>query len=33
MIGLVLGIMGVALAFAWNPTPKTALSTPVILSS
>ena len=33
MIGLVLGIVGGALALAWNPTPKTALSTPTILSS
>ena len=33
MIGLVLGIVGGALALAWNPTPKTALSTPAILSS
>ncbi len=33
MIGLVLGIVGGVLALAWNPTPKTALSTPTILSS
>ena len=33
VIGLVLGIVGGALALAWNPTPKTALSTPTILSS
>jgi len=33
MIGLVLGIVGGALALAWNPTPKTALSTPTTLSS
>ena len=33
MIGLVLGIVGGALALAWSPTPKTALSTPTILSS
>ncbi len=32
MIGLVLGIVGGVLALAWNPTPKTALSTPTILS-
>jgi len=33
MIGLVLGIVGGVLALAWNPTPKTALSTPTSLSS
>ena len=33
MIGLVLGVVGGVLALAWNPTPKTALSTPTILSS
>jgi len=33
MIGFVLGIVGGVLALAWNPTPKTALSTPTILSS
>jgi len=33
VISLVLGIVGGALALAWNPTPKTALSTPTILSS
>jgi len=33
MIGLVLGVVGGTLALAWNPTPETAVSTPVILSS
>jgi len=33
MIGLVLGILGGVLALAWNPTPRTALSTPAVLSS
>jgi len=33
MIGLVLGIVGGALALARNPTSKTTVSTPVILSS
>ena len=33
VVGLVLGIVGGTLALAWNPTPKTAVSTPVILSS
>ena len=33
MIGLVLGIVGGALALAWHPTPKTALSAPAIHSS
>jgi len=33
MIGLVLGIVGGALALAWHPTPKTVLSTPTILSN
>ena len=32
MVGLVLGIVGGVLALSWNPTPKTALSTPTILS-
>jgi len=33
MIGLLLGIVGGALTLTWNPTPKTVVSTPVILSS
>src|SRR5437773_1024317 len=33
MIGLVLGIVGGVLALAWNPTPRTAVSTPAVLSS
>jgi len=33
MVGLVLGVVGGSLALVWNPTPRIATSTPVILSS
>ncbi|OLE91410.1 MAG: hypothetical protein AUF79_04760 [Crenarchaeota archaeon 13_1_20CM_2_51_8] len=33
IVGLVLGVVGGALALMWNPTPRTAMSASVILSS